>query len=95
MRLEDSSNGGVIVHHNSESSLVMEVKSKQHVDEQLMKLKELAIGKLNESLSLGEWLFKVRRVIFCYRCRWVEGPDPRRSPWVPLLNSSGFDKNVQ
>ena len=28
VRLDDSSNGGFIVHHNSESSLVFEVKSK-------------------------------------------------------------------
>ena len=32
VRLEDSSNSGVIVHHKSESSLVSEVKSKQHLD---------------------------------------------------------------
>ena len=31
--LKYSSNGGVIVHHNSESSLMVEVKSKQHFDE--------------------------------------------------------------
>ena len=28
VRLEDSLNGGFVVHHNSESSLVVEVKSK-------------------------------------------------------------------
>ena len=28
VRLEDSPNGGFLVHHNSESSLVVEVKSK-------------------------------------------------------------------
>ena len=30
--LESSSNGGVTVHYNSESSLVVEVKSKKHLD---------------------------------------------------------------
>ena len=39
VRLEDSSNGRVIFHHNSDSSLVIEVMSKQHHDEQLMELK--------------------------------------------------------
>ena len=32
VRLEISSNEGDIVHHNSESSLVAEVKSKKHLD---------------------------------------------------------------
>ena len=31
--LEDSPNGGFMVHHNSESSLFVEVKSKQHLDQ--------------------------------------------------------------
>ena len=41
MRLECSPNGGAIVHHNSESSLVVEVKSKQHLDLALMELKKI------------------------------------------------------
>ena len=41
-----------MVHHNSESSLVVEVKSKKHLDQPLMELKELVIGNLNESFSL-------------------------------------------
>ena len=36
MMLESSPCGGAIVHHNSESSLVVEVKSKQHLDQPLM-----------------------------------------------------------
>ena len=32
VRLEGSQDDGVIVHHNSESYLVVEVKSKQHLD---------------------------------------------------------------
>ena len=52
-RLESSPDRGAIVHHNSESSLVVEVKSKQHLDLALMELKESVIGKLNESFSLG------------------------------------------
>ena len=41
LRLEGSPNRGSIVHHNSNSSLVVEVKSKQHLDQPLMELKEL------------------------------------------------------
>ena len=37
--LEDSPNSGFVVHNNSESSLVLEVKSKQHIDPRLMELK--------------------------------------------------------
>ena len=36
VRLEDSLSGGFMVHHNSEASLVVEVKSKQHLDKSLM-----------------------------------------------------------
>ena len=39
VRIEDSLNGGVVVYHNSESSLVVEVKSKKHLDQLLMELK--------------------------------------------------------
>ena len=52
VRLEGYLNGGFMVHHNSESSLVGEVKSKQHLNQQLMELKESVLGKLNESFSL-------------------------------------------
>ena len=50
-RLEDSANGGFMVHQKSKTYLVVEVKSKQHLDQQLMELKESVLGKLNESLS--------------------------------------------
>ena len=43
--LEDSPNGGFIFHHNSESSLLVEVKSKQHLDKPLIVLVHV---KLNE-----------------------------------------------
>ena len=43
-----------MVHHNSELSLVIEVKSKQHLDPLLMDLKESVLGNLNESFSKGE-----------------------------------------
>ena len=40
VRLESALDGGDIVHHNSESSLVVEVNSKQHIDLALMELKD-------------------------------------------------------
>ena len=36
VQLEDSPNCGFMVHHNSESSLVVEVKSNKHLDKSLM-----------------------------------------------------------
>ena len=45
--------GNFMVGNNSESSLVVEVKSKQHLDLALMELKESVLVKLNESFSLG------------------------------------------
>ena len=76
MTLESSPDRGAIINHNSESSLVVEVKSKQHLDEPLMELKESVLGKLNESFSLGGCCVKVPREILFSRCTWVEGPDP-------------------
>ena len=55
VRLEDSPNGSFMVHHNSESSLVVEVKSKLHLDQSLLELKESLLSKLNESFFLGGW----------------------------------------
>ena len=46
MRLEDSPNGGFMIHHNSESSLVVEVKSKQHLDKSLMEFKNQSLASL-------------------------------------------------
>uniref|UniRef100_UPI00339B90E4 hypothetical protein n=1 Tax=Acinetobacter baumannii TaxID=470 RepID=UPI00339B90E4 len=51
VRLEDSPNGGFMVHHNSVSSLVVEVKSKQHLNLLLMELKKSLLRKLNELFS--------------------------------------------
>ena len=51
VRIEDSPNSSVVVNHNIESSLVVEVKSKQHLDPQLMELKKSVLGKMNESFS--------------------------------------------
>ena len=47
MRLESAPDGCVVVHHNSESSLVVEVKSNQHLDLALMELNESVLGKMN------------------------------------------------
>ena len=52
--LEDSLDGCFMVHHNSESSFVDEVKSKQNLDQPLMELKKSFPGKLDESFSLGQ-----------------------------------------
>ena len=58
MRLEDSQNGGFIVHHSS--SLVIEVKSKQQLNQSLMELKESIVSNIYQSFSLGEgWCLKV------------------------------------
>ena len=40
-----------MVHHKSNSSLVVEVKSKQHLHPLLMELNESVLGKINGSFS--------------------------------------------
>ena len=57
VRLEGSPNRGAIVHHNSESSLVVENKSKKYLDKSLMKFKEAVLVKLNETFSVGAMVF--------------------------------------
>ncbi|KAH0773702.1 hypothetical protein KY290_010839 [Solanum tuberosum] len=51
VQLVDSTKGGVMVHHNSKSSFVVDVKSKQHLDPILMELKESVLGKSIEAFS--------------------------------------------
>ncbi|KAH0661557.1 hypothetical protein KY284_026488 [Solanum tuberosum] len=53
VRLEDSPKGGVMIRHNSESSVVLDVKSKQHPDPILMELKESVLNKAIETFSQG------------------------------------------
>ena len=54
VQFEYSPDGCFMFHYNSNSSLVVEFKSKKHLDILLMKLKESVLGKLNES-SYQEW----------------------------------------
>ena len=51
--LKNFPNGSFMVHHNSDSSLFFEVKSKQQLDQPLMESKESILGKLNVSFFLG------------------------------------------
>ena len=48
VRLEDCANSGFMVHHNSVSSLVVEVKLKKYLRPSLMELKLSVLRKLNE-----------------------------------------------
>ena len=51
--LVDTLCGGVSIHSCSESSFVVNVKVKKHLDRVLMELKDLVLNKLNELFSLG------------------------------------------
>ena len=53
VQLKHSQKEGFKFCHNSESSLVVEVKSKQHLDHLLMELKESVLTKSNECFSQG------------------------------------------
>ena len=48
-----STKGGVVVHHSFESSFVVDVKSKQHIDLILMELKESVLNKSIEAFFQG------------------------------------------
>lgn len=51
--LVDSTKGGFMVHHSSESSFVLHVKSKQHLEPILMEVKEFFLHKSIQILSQG------------------------------------------
>ena len=53
--LVDSTSGGVLVHHSSESVLVVELKEGQHLDRVLMELNNSVLVKMNEPFSLGDY----------------------------------------
>ncbi|WMV45229.1 hypothetical protein MTR67_038614 [Solanum verrucosum] len=58
----DSTKGGFMVHHSSELSLVVDVKSKQHLDPILMELKESILNKFVEVFSKGgDWVLSYQR----------------------------------
>ena len=67
VRFEDCPVGGFMVHHKSDSSLVVEVKSKQHPYPLLMELKESVHGKLNESFSQGGMVFLDTKGYYVHR----------------------------
>lgn len=51
LRLDDSPKRGCTVHYNLDSTLVVEVKSTQHLNHLLMVLKESVLIKFNEPFS--------------------------------------------
>ena len=50
-----------MVHHNSQSSIVVEVTYKQHLNPLLMELKESVLGKINESFPKAVMVFLVTK----------------------------------
>ncbi|WMV58604.1 hypothetical protein MTR67_051989 [Solanum verrucosum] len=63
----DSTKGGVMVHHGSESSLVVDVKSKEGLDPILMDLKESVLDESTICTHLGLYFnrFSFLKCIFC------------------------------
>ena len=53
VRLVDTPSGGVSVHSSFESSFVVDVKAKKHLDPVLMDFNNSMLSKFDESFSLG------------------------------------------
>lgn len=51
IQLEDSPKVGVMIRHHSESSIFVDVKSKQHLDPSFMKLKKSVLNKSIKTFS--------------------------------------------
>ena len=64
-----------MVRYNFESYLVVEVKSKKHLDQALIELKESILGKLNDSFSLGGWCLEVPPEVMYSLYIWFEESD--------------------
>ena len=71
----DSPIGDSMVHQNSNLSLEVEVKSKKHLDQALIELKESILGKLNDSFSLGGWCLEVPPEVMYSLYIWFEESD--------------------
>lgn len=54
VKLEDSPEWGVMIRHYFESSIVVDVKSKHHIDPRLMEIKETVLKKSIATLSQKE-----------------------------------------
>ena len=67
IQLEGSPNGNFVVHNNSNLSLVVEVKFKQHLDPLLMELKKLALSKSNESFYQGQMVCYITKIDYVYQ----------------------------
>lgn len=65
VRLVDSHKGGVIIQFSSNFSLVVDVKSKQHIDPILMDLKDSILGKFIEAFSQGGYAVLRYQGRFC------------------------------
>ena len=66
VRLVDTLSGGVSIYSNSESSFVVDVKAKQHLDAILMEFKDLVMSKFNESFSRGGMVYLDTRAYFVF-----------------------------
>ena len=75
VRLENSSKGGFVILHNSESYLMVGVKSKQHLDTLLIKLKETVLSKSIEFFSQGKYGFLGTKEGCVYRMWMVKEID--------------------
>lgn len=63
IRLEDSQKGDFMVNHKFDSSFLVEMKSKQHINPLFMVLKELVLRKSNESFSKGGMRYLGTKVV--------------------------------
>ena len=58
VRYEDYLDGDFFVGNNFKSSLLVEVKSKKHIDKSLREFKESVLGKFNETFTQGDCIFR-------------------------------------
>lgn len=94
VQLEDSPKESSILHHNSDSSLDVDMKSNKHFDPLLIKLKETIISKFSEEFSPWRWNTYVPRKVVCVGCAWPKKTNFGWDSWFLIFYSSGCHKDV-
>ena len=83
VRLVDTPSGGVSVHSSSESSFVVDVKAKQHLDPVLMELKDSVLSKLGGIVYLDRWADCVCPILIIYDLILLES---LVAPGIPFIH---------
>ena len=94
VRFENSLIGVSMVHGNSKSYLVVEVKTKQHLDHLLIEKKNKFVLSLMSHSPKGWMRYLGTNIYFVYQTWITYKKNLGKRSWLPIFNSCGCHKNV-